>query len=84
MSDKIVVVGQTANFNYNAVNATVTLTNANVIEALDKIKEIPKQTSNEIKEVIRDIDISSLQDLIDIDWGTLAEWADILIKFLSG
>jgi hypothetical protein len=52
-----------------AMNPTITLTSNDVLNALDQIREIPKQIIREMKDVTKNIDISNLQDLIDFDWG---------------
>ena len=66
------------------VSGHAVITSKEVIDALDKIKEVPKQAAREMRQVIEDMDISVLQDLIDYDWGVLTEWAELLIKLLSG
>lgn len=63
-------------------NATVTT--AAVIEALDKIKEIPKQTKEEMIEVIQEAVINNLQDVIEIPWfDTALEYLPELIEILK-
>ena len=62
----------------------VTLTKGNVLEALEKISEIPEQVKAEMREVIEETVINKLQDLIDIPWSeSFLEWLPELIELLK-
>ena len=62
----------------------VTLTKGNVLEALEKISEIPEQVKAEMREVIEETVINKLQDLIDIPWAeSFLEWLPELIELLK-
>ena len=62
----------------------ITITKTDVIEALEKIKEIPKQTKAEMTEVIEDSVINKLQDVIELPWADAAlEYLPDLIELLK-